>query len=88
MINMKDKLVGENISLKKNGADVYQIKHAVPTKDHKMSSLTLQKKHIPRSAKLEFSSRYKMLAIMFTIIVLLIGQPALTTGFRWQARLA
>ena len=58
MINMKDKLVGENISLKKNRADVYQIKHAVPTKDHKMSSLILQKKHflfkiqMPRSAKL------------------------------------
>ena len=36
----------------------------------------------------QFSSRYKMLTIMFTIIILPIGQPALTARFRWPARLA
>ena len=37
--------------------------------------------------KYQFSSRYKMLTTMLTIIVLLIEQPALTARFRWRARL-
>ena len=36
----------------------------------------------------KFSSRYKMLTIMSTFTILLIGQPPLTARFRWRARLA
>ena len=40
------------------------------------------------ACSLEFSSRYKMLTIMLTFTIILIGQPPLTARFRWRARLA